>query len=173
MSQDKDREQLIRELEALGELIGHPNAPTAGNAEPEADRSKSNHASLAPASPNNSDPETVDMFSVGAADPAEPELAELLRLPDGGELEVSDNDREHRSDAPQSSEVSNDTGAATQARHEVVADSAAYLDELVDELVHAVEKRLSLHSGESLPDPLREALAADIRSRLAPWWSDH
>ena len=86
---------------------------------------------------------------------------------------VLDNNREHRSEAPQGSEVSNNAAPATQTRHEVVADSAAYLDELVDELVHAVEKRLSLHSGESLPDPLREALAVDIRSRLAPWWSDH
>ena len=173
MSQDKDRGQLIRELEALGELIGHPNAPAAGDAEPEADRSTSNHAAMTPASPNNSDPETVDMFSVGATEPAEPDLGELLPLPDDGELELLDNNREHRSDAPQSSEVSNNAAPATQPRHEVVADSAAYLDELVDELVHAVEKRLSLHSGESLPDPLREALAVDMRSRLAPWWSDH
>ncbi|MGB1682704.1 MAG: hypothetical protein ACPHEQ_00780 [Arenicellales bacterium] len=50
--------------------------------------------------------------------------------------------------------------------------SAGYLDELVDELVSAIEKRLSMHSGESLPEPLRDALSEDIRARLTPWWSD-
>ena len=50
--------------------------------------------------------------------------------------------------------------------------STGYLDELVDELVSAIEKRLSMHSGESLPEPLRDALSEDIRARLTPWWSD-
>ena len=50
--------------------------------------------------------------------------------------------------------------------------SAGYLDELVDELLGAIEKRLSMHSGESLPEPLRDALSEDIRARLTPWWSD-
>ena len=50
--------------------------------------------------------------------------------------------------------------------------SGAYLDELVDELVGAVEKRLSLQSGESLPESLRDELSRDIKDRLAPWWSE-
>ena len=51
-------------------------------------------------------------------------------------------------------------------------DSGDYLDELVDELVGAVEKRLSLQSGESLPESLRDHLSRDIKDRLSPWWSE-
>ena len=52
-------------------------------------------------------------------------------------------------------------------------DNQDYLTELVDELVVTVEKRLSSYSGESLPESLRNELSTDIRSRLAPWWSDN
>ena len=123
MSDQKDRNLLIEELEALGNLINgeaptpmSKSAPTPSVSQQDTGQSKTPQKAME--SPNDG-PETVDMFS------------------------------------PATSE-----------------NSSGYLDELVDELLAAIEKRLTMHAGESLPESLRDALANDIRAQLAPWWSD-
>ncbi len=123
MSDQKDRNLLIEELEALGNLInGEAPAPMSETAPTPSVAHQDTGQSQTPQKvmeSQNDGPETVDMFS------------------------------------PTSSE-----------------NSGGYLDELVDELLAAVEKRLTMHAGEPLPESLRDALADDIRARLAPWWSD-
>ena len=89
---------------------------------------------------------------------------------------------EQRPDQDQETTQASSAAAFTPAEIETALDaqsdkpdsggSGAYLDELVDELVGAVEKRLSLQSGESLPESLRDELSRDIKDRLAPWWSE-
>ncbi|MCP4950237.1 hypothetical protein ACMAY5_09705 [Arenicellales bacterium nBUS_48] len=176
MSQDKIRDQLINELESLGrfidegssatELLSEVEGPIEKCAQPNIDI----HNNL---TSENDGPETVDMFEskTSATESIEPlfeEAASALNPP--GAEQTQDNDTSidttnKNQDHPKKSGI--------EVPNANKDDNQDYLTELVDELLVTVEKRLSSYSGESLPESLRNELSTDIRSRLAPWWSDN
>ena len=123
-------------------------------------------------------PATVDMFV--ADDPSESALPAIHG--DAPKAAPPSHESEQGLDQDQATTPSTPPATFESATIETAPDtppdnpgsggSGAYLDELVDELVGAVEKRLSLQSGESLPESLRDELSRDIKDRLAPWWSE-
>jgi len=174
VSKEKNRDKLIRELQDLGDLIAPPEGEIPEEASIVAD--DTSPADLPSASdestPNltegalSAGPETVDMFVPGEA-ASEPEsgISDDPAPTKPAEKDTAKSPRKASSHPIEEPEVLG--SGADNAR-----GSGDYLDELVDELVGAVEKRLSLQSGESLPDSLRDELARDLRDRLSPWWSD-
>ena len=174
MSKEKNRDKLIRELQDLGDLI----APREGEIPEEAslvadDTSPADLPSASDGSTANltegdlsAGPETVDMFVPGEA-ASEPEslISDDPAPAKAAEKDTAKSPRKVSSHPIEEPEV---LGSSA----ENIRGSGDYLDELVDELVGAVEKRLSLQSGESLPESLRDELARDLRDRLSPWWSE-
>ena len=182
MSKEKSREKLIRELQDLGQLI----APDDGRAS-EADSHEDPAPLPMPVTDTFDDvttqtkgadahegPETVDMFV--ADRPPE----EMLPATDSDAPEMASQPHDQEQDPAKTQTAQPDAFAPTTIDTAPDAlsdktdsrDSGDYLDELVDELVGAVEKRLSLQSGESLPESLRDQLSRDIKDRLSPWWSE-
>lgn len=183
---EESREKLIQELQDLGQLIAPNDGPSSETESP------SEPAPLHPplaeafddvsAQSNEADvpegPATVDMFV--ADDPSESALPAIHG--DAPKAALPSHESEQSLDQDQATTPSPPPETFESATIETVPDtppdnpgsggSGAYLDELVDELVGAVEKRLSLQSGESLPESLRDDLSRDIKDRLAPWWSE-
>ena len=184
MSKEESREKLIRELQDLGQLIA-PDDGRSSEADPPEDPAPLpkpvtdtyDDVTAQTKEPDvHEGPETVDMFV--ADGPPE----EILRATDSDALEMAPQPHDQEQDqgpaitqtaqtaafAPTTMDTAPDTlSGKTDSRN-----SGDYLDELVDELVGAVEKRLSLQSGESLPESLRDELSRDIKDRLSPWWSE-
>lgn len=163
MTQKKDREVLIRELENLGELIeSDPNDTPTLDALAEDPTPTDSQEFLTLKTPpiakdiNPEQPQTVDMFTVPSPQAPKASSAEAL-------------------DSTIAPDHPTDTGHESLAvadETKVTADDKG-LEELTSELLAAVEKRLSLHSGESLPESLRDELAHDISQHLAPWLHDY
>ncbi|MDP6397971.1 MAG: hypothetical protein QGH58_04835 [Arenicellales bacterium] len=174
MSKEENRDKLIRELQDLGKLIAPPDGEIPEETSLVADDTP--HSNLPSGSGENTPtlpqddlsvgPETVDMFVPGEA-ASEPEsgISDDPAPAKPAEKDTAESPQKASSGATEEPEVLG--SGAGNAR-----GSGDYLGELVDELVGAVEKRLSLQSGESLPESLRDELARDIRDRLSPWWSD-
>ena len=184
MSKQDSREKLIRELQDLGQLIA-PDDGRSSEADPPEDPAPLpkpvtdtyDDVTAQTKEPDvHEGPETVDMFV--ADGPPE----EILRATDSDAPEMAPHPRDQARDqdpaitqtaqpaafAPTTIDTDPDAlSDKTDSR-----DSGDYLDEVVDELVGAVEKRLSLQSGESLPESLRDQLSRDIKDRLSPWWSE-
>ena len=181
MSKQDSREKLIRELQDLGQLIA-PDDGRSSEADPLEDPAPlpmpvtdtfDNVTAQSKKADADEGPETVDMFV--ADGPPE----EILPATDSDALEMAPQPHDQEQDqgpaitqtaafAPTTMDTAPDTlSGKTDSRN-----SGDYLDELVDELVGAVEKRLSLQSGESLPESLRDELSRDIKDRLSPWWSE-
>ena len=176
MSQDKIRDQLINELESLGRFIGEGSSATGLLPEEEGAMGKTAQANIDihnNLTPENDGPETVDMFELETSttesiEPLIEEAASALEHPGAGQTKnnntsIDATNKNH--DHPKKSGI--------EFPNVNKDDNQDYLTELVDEIMVTVEKRLSSYSGESLPESLRNELSADIRSRLAPWWSDN
>lgn len=171
MTQKKDREVLIRELENLGELIeSDPNDTPTLDALAE-DRTPTDFQEfLTLKTPplakdiNPEQPQTVDMFTVPSPQAPKASSAEAL---DSTIAPDHPTDTGHESLA-----VGSNREPAVADETKVTADDKG-LEELTSELLAVVEKRLSLHSGESLPESLRDELAHDISQHLAPWLHDY
>jgi len=176
VSQDKIRDQLINELESLGRFIGEGSSATGLLPEEEGAMGKSAQANIDihnNLTPENDGPETVDMFEseTSATESIEPlieEAASAREQPGAGQTKhnntsIDTTNKNH--DHPKKSGI--------EFPNINKDDNQDYLTELVDEIMVTVEKRLSSYSGESLPESLRNELSTDIRSRLAPWWSDN
>ena len=171
MTQKKDREVLIRELENLGELIeSDPDDTPTLNALAEDQTPADSQDFLTQETPpiakniNLEHPQTVDMFT--ASNPKAPKASSAEAL-DSTIAPDHPTDTGHESLTVRSNR---EPGVADQTK--VAADDKG-LEELTSELLAAVEKRLSLHSGESLPESLRDELAHDISQHLAPWLHDN
>ena len=185
--QEESREKLIQELQDLGQLIAPNDSPS-----PEPELPSEPAPSLTPlteafdeASTQTTEveipegPATVDMFI--ADDPPESTLpASHGEAPNAAPPShesaqgLDQNQTTTQSPPPETFESATiETVLDTPSDNPGSGGSGAYLDELVDELVGAVEKRLSLQSGESLPESLRDELSRDIKDRLAPWWSEN
>jgi len=171
MTQKKDREVLIRELENLGELIeSDPNDTPTLDALAEDPTPADSQDSLTQETPpiakdiNPEQPQTVDMFT--APNPKAPKASSAEAL-DSTIAPDHPTDTGHESLTVRSNRES---GVTDETK--VAADDKG-LEELTSELLAAVEKRLSLHSGESLPESLRDELAHDISQHLAPWLHDY
>ncbi len=170
MTPKKDREVLIRELENLGELIESDPDDTltldalAQDLVP-AD-SQEFITQETPLITKKSDPEhpqTVDMFIAPDPKASKEASAETLDSP----IAAGDStDTEH-----ESLPVQPNREPPVIDETKVTTDDEG-LEELTSELLAAVEKRLSLHSDESLPESLRDELAHDISQHLAPWLRD-
>ena len=181
---EESREKLIRELHDLGQLIAPNDSPSYETESP-----SESAPLLTPLSDAFDEaktqttevdvpegPATVDMFV--ADDPSESALPAIH----GDAAEAAPLSYESEQDRDQATTQSPPPATFESVTIEPVLDTppdnpgsggpGAYLDELVDELVGAVEKRLSLQSGESLPESLRDELSRDIKDRLAPWWSE-
>ena len=172
MTQKKDREILIRELEDLGELIeSHPNDTPKLDAlakDPTLVDSKDFRTQKTPPITKDINPEhpqTVDMFTVPSPKAPKESSAEAL---DSAIASDYPTDTRHESLTVQP----NREPAVADEVKAVTADDKG-LEELTGELLGAVEKRLSLHSGESLPESLRDELAHEISQHLAPWLRDY
>ena len=183
---EESREKLIRELQDLGQLIA-PNDSLSSETESPSESAPlltplSDAFDEAKTQTTEVDvpegPATVDMFV--ADDPSQSALPETHG--DAPNAALPSHQPEQRPDQDQETTQASSAAAFTPAEIETALDtpsdkpdsggSGAYLDELVDELVGAVEKRLSLQSGESLPESLRDELSRVIKDRLAPWWSE-
>lgn len=183
---EESREKLIQELQDLGQLIAPNDSPSSETESPSepAPLLATLSDAFDEASTETTEvevpegPATVDMFV--ADDPPESTLpASHGEAPNAA---PPSHESEQGLDQDQTTTPSPPPETFESAAVETVLDtppdnpgsggSGAYLDELVDELVGAVEKRLSLQSGESLPESLRDELSRDIRDRLAPWWSE-
>ena len=183
---EESREKLIRELQDLGQLIA-PNDSSSSETESPSEPAPS----LTPLSDAFDEastqttkvevlegPATVDMFI--ADDPPESAFPKihgeaLNAAPPSHELAqgLDQNQTTTQSPPPETFKSATiETVLDTPPDNPGSGGSGAYLDELVDELVDAVVKRLSLQSGESLPESLRDELSRDIKDRLAPWWSE-
>jgi hypothetical protein len=172
MTQKKDREVLIRELENLGELIeSDPDDTPTLDALAEDPTPADSGEFLTQETPpiakdiNPEQPQTTDMFT--APSPKAPKASSAEAL-----------DSTIAPDHP--TEPGHESLAVRPNRKPAVADETKAvtaddkgLEELTSELLAAVEKRLSLHSGESLPESLRDELAHDISQHLAPWLHDY
>jgi len=185
---EESREKLIRELQDLGQLIA-PDDGRSSEADPLEDPAPlpkpvtdayDDVTAQTKAADAPEEPETVDMFV--ADGPPE----EILPATDSDvpEMAPQPHDQEQDQEQDQGPAIAQtaqpagfgpttiDTDPDALSNKTDSRDSGDYLDELVDELVGAVEKRLSLQSGESLPESLRDQLSRDIKDRLAPWWSE-
>lgn len=183
---EESREKLIRELQDLGQLIAPNDSPSSETESPSEpaplltplsdafDEAKTQTTEV----DVPEGPATVDMFV--ADGPSESALP--ASHGDTPQAALPSHESEQGLDQDQATTPSTPPAAFESATIETAPDmppdnpgsggSGAYLDELVDELVGAVEKRLSLQSGESLPESLRDELSRDIKDRLAPWWSE-
>ena len=171
MTQKKDRQVLIRELENLGELIESDptDMPTldALAKDPIPADSQDFLTQETPPIAKNINPEhpqTVDMFTTSNPKAPKESSAEAL---DSTIVPNHPTDTGHESLAVRSNR---EPGVTDETK---VTASDKGLEELTSELLAAVEKRLSLHSGESLPESLRDELAHDISQHLAPWLHDY
>mgnify|MGYP003304527911 CR=1 FL=1 len=183
---EESREKLIQELQDLGQLIAPNDSPSSETESPSESALLLTPLSDAFDEENTQTtevdvpegPATVDMFV--ADDPPESTLpASHGEAPNAA---PPSHESEQGLDQDQATTPSPPAATFESAAIETALDtppdnpgsggSGAYLDELVDELVGAVEKRLSLQSGESLPESLRDELSRDIKDRLAPWWSE-
>ena len=171
MTQKKDRKALIQELENLGELIeSDPNDTPTLDALAEDPTPADSQDSLTQETPpiakniNLEHPQNVDMFT--APNPKAPKASSAEAL-DSTIAPDHPTDTGHESLTVRSNRES---GVTDETK--VAADDKG-LEELTSELLAAVEKRLSLHSGESLPESLRDELAHDISQHLAPWLHDN
>ena len=183
---EESREKLIQELRDLGQLIAPNDSPSSETESPSEPAPLLTPLSDAFDEANTQTtevdvpegPATVDMFV--ADGPSESALP--ASHGDTPQAALPSHESEQGLDQDQATTPSPPPVAFESATIETVLDtppdnpdsggSGAYLDELVDELVGAVEKRLSLQSGESLPESLRDELSRDIKDRLAPWWSE-
>ena len=183
---EESREKLIPELQDLGQLIAPNDSPSSETESPSESAPLLTPLSDAFDEANTQTtevdvpegPATVDMFV--ADDPSESALPAIHG--DAPKAAPPSHESEQGLDQDQATTPSTPPATFESATIETVPDtppdnpgsggSGAYLDELVDELVGAVEKRLSLQSGESLPESLRDELSRDIKDRLAPWWSE-
>ena len=176
MSQDKIRNQLINELESLGRFIGEGSSATELLPQVERAIDKSAQANIDihnDLTAENDGPETLDMFesktsATNSIEPLIEEAASALEHRGAGQTKnnntsIDATNKNH--DHPKKSGI--------EFPNVNKDDNQDYLTELVDEIMVTVEKRLSSYSGESLPESLRNELSTDIRSRLAPWWSDN
>ena len=179
---EESREKLIRELQDLGQLIAPNDSPSYETESPSEPAPLLTPLSDAfdEASTQTTEvdvpegPATVDMFV--ADGPSE----SALPASHGDAPKAASPSHESEQGLGQDQATTPSPPAATfeSATIETALDtppdnpgsggSGAYLDELVG----AVEKRLSLQSGESLPESLRDELSRDIKDRLAPWWSE-
>ena len=180
MNKEENRKKLIRELQDLGKLI----APADDETSRQSALDNDNTLSATLSDPLNNEvpateggdppngPETVDMFVPEAAS-AENHSAHENDHPAAKVEVIVQTDNAEAADSSKfiTSAVS-ETLERLGSDNANARDSSNYLDELVDELVGAVEKRLSLQSGESLPESLRDELSRDIKDRLSPWWSE-
>ena len=171
MTQKKDREALIRELENLGELIEpDPDDTPKLNALVKEPIPADSQDSLTQETPpiakniNPEHPQTVDMFT--PSNPKAPKASSAEAL-DSTIVPSHPTDTGHENLTVRS----NRAPAVTDAIKVATDDKG--LEELTSELLAAIEKRLSLHSGESLPESLRDELAHDISQHLAPWLHDY
>ena len=172
MTQKKDREVLIRELENLGELIeSDPNhMPTLDALAEDPTPADSQELLIQQTPPiatdiNPEQTQTDDMFTTPNP-----------QAPKASSAEASDSATapDHRTDTGHESlTVRSNREPAVADETKAVTDDDKGLEELTSELLNAVEKRLSLHSGESLPESLRDELAHDISQHLAPWLHDY
>ena len=185
---EESREKLIQELQDLGQLIAPNDSPSSETESPSEPAPLLTPLSDAfdEASTETTEvevpegPATVDMFV--ADDPPESTLPASHGEAPNAAPPSHESEQGLDQDQDQTTTPSPPPETFESAAVETVLDtppdnpgsggSGAYLDELVDELVGAVEKRLSLQSGESLPESLRDELSRDIRDRLAPWWSE-
>ena len=183
---EESREKLIQELRDLGQLIAPNDSPSSETESPSEPAPLLTPLSDAFDEANTQTtevdvpegPATVDMFV--ADGPSESALP--ASHGDTPQAALPSHESEQGLDQDQATTPSPPPATFESATIETVLDtppdnpdsggSGAYLDELVDELVGAVEKRLSLQSGESLPESLRDELSRDIKDRLAPWWSE-
>ena len=183
---EESREKLIQELRDLGQLIAPNDSPSSETESPSESALLLTPLSDAFDEENTQTtevdvpegPATVDMFVAdGLSESALP-----ASHGDTPKAALPSHESEQGLDQDQATTPSPPPATFESATIETVLDtppdnpdsggSGAYLDELVDELVGAVEKRLSLQSGESLPESLRDELSRDIKDRLAPWWSE-
>ena len=183
---EESREKLIRELQDLGQLIAPNDSPSFETESPSESAPLLTPLSDAfdEASTQTTEvdvpegPATVDMFvadgSSESALPASHGDAPKAASPSHESEQGLDQDQATTSSPPPATfeSATMETALDTPPDNPGSGGSGAYLDELVDELVGAVEKRLSLQSGESLPESLRDELSRDIKDRLAPWWSE-
>ena len=176
MTKEESRGKLIRELQDLGQFIAPTDqeapaegVPVSNDASPVNLTDPLDDGSTTPEEHDFSDrPTTVDMFVPESASTEKKPRSEndrQLAKTEKGDIEVPGDSKSNASLTP---EIPERLGS----EYENARDSGDHLDELVDELVSAVEKRLSLQSGESLPESLRDELSRDIRDRLSPWWSE-
>jgi len=183
---EESREKLIQELRDLGQLIAPNDSPSSETESPSEPAPLLTPLSDAFDEANTQTtevdvpegPATVDMFV--ADGPSESALP--ASHGDTPQAALPSHESEQGLDQDQATTPAPPPATFESATIETVLDtppdnpdsggSGAYLDELVDELVGAVEKRLSLQSGESLPESLRDELSRDIKDRLAPWWSE-
>tara|TARA_B100000686_G_scaffold180100_1_gene187058 strand:- start:4046 stop:4603 length:558 start_codon:yes stop_codon:yes gene_type:complete len=184
VSKEESREKLIRELQDLGQLIapddGRPSEadPPDGPAplpKPVTDTYDDVTAQTKEADVHEG-PETVDMF-VADGPPGEILLATNSDAPEIAPQPYDQGQDQgpaitQTAQPAASGPTTIDTDPDALSNKTDSRDSGDYLNELVDELVGAVEKRLSLQSGESLPESLRDQLSRDIKDRLSPWWSE-
>ncbi len=179
MTQTEDREKLIHELRDLGRLIEPVgNNPVTEEATPQESppppdlpAKPDTKTKLAPESPDSDNPETVDMFTVDNSKPSSPTPPpEPNRPPENDFPAVSTAEpRPERVIEPLEAKANDHTIRPESIGARTNDES---LEELAAELLAVVEKRLSLHSGESLPESLRDDLASDIKMRLTPWLGD-
>ena len=183
---EESREKLIRELQDLGQLIAPNDSPSYETESPSESAPLLTPLSDAfdEASTQTTEvdvpegPATVDMFVADgpseSALPASHGDAPKAASPSHESEQGLDQDQATTSSPPPATfeSATMETALDTPPDNPGSGGSGAYLDELVDELVGAVEKRLSLQSGESLPESLRDELSRDIKDRLAPWWSE-
>ena len=180
MNKEENRKKLIRELQDLGKLI----APADDETSRQSALDNDNPLSATLSDPLNNEvpateggdlpngPETVDMFVPEAASTENHSAHENDHPAAKVEVIVQTDNAEAADSSKSITSAVSETPERLGSDNANARDSSNYLDELVDELVGAVEKRLSLQSGESLPESLRDELSRDIRDRLSPWWSE-
>jgi hypothetical protein len=168
MTQKKDREVLIRELEDLSELFeSDPDDMPTLDALAKGPTPADSQDFLTQETPpitkdiNPEHPQTVDMFTAPSPKAPKESSADALDSTIAPDY-ATDTEHESLTVRP------NRKPTVTDEAKAVTTDDKG-LEELTSELLGAVEKRLSLHSGESLPESLRDELAHDISQHLAPW----
>ena len=171
MTQKKDREVLIRELENLGELIESDpddtltlDALAKDSVPADSQDFLTQETPLIAKNINPEHPQTVDMFIAPNPKASKESSTETL---DSAIAADDSTDAGH-----ESLPVQPNRAPPVADETKVTADDKG-LEELTSELLAVVEKRLSLHSGESLPESLRDELAHDISQHLAPWLHDY
>ena len=165
MTDINDREKLIRELQELGNIVDPNNDTNEKNHSSQNEKiidSCNENTSLKETnrseSKNVTATETIDIFS---------EQKDSNRLDNDEYRNNTNYEFKEKSSQPKSF-----TDSLQQADVNELVNSETEDDrikQLVSELLEVVEKRLSLHSGESLSDELRDDLQKKIFDTLVPW----